>query len=387
MGADREAKLKRNTTWIWVVIFTSVIIIAGAFTIPKINQLWKAPLGPALDLPTYTPEPIKIGPFEFSPPSLGGLLAQPTTEPSEPMAETTAEPQVENVVEKEPLCGGPPVMTLLAIGIDTKDPTYLYGLADATRVVKVDFVTPKVTILSIPRDLWVEIPDISDHYGITHGKLNQAYFYGTPGMAYYDGPGEGPGLMARTLEHNFGVRVDHYGALNVSTFEKIIDAIGGIDVYLPYSIDASSQPSRDGKKRYFPEGENHLTGEDAIRISRTRMPYSDLTRIDHQSLIIQAIKEKLLNPSVLPRIPKIINAFEDSVITDLSLEQMSQLTCLLPHLSDENLYFANIPEELMTAGMLYSPQMREETFVFQANMEEIGQFIQRTLNNDTQPDS
>ena len=53
---------------------------------------------------------------------------------------------------------------------------YLYGLADEIRVVRVDFVTPKVTVLALPRDLWVEIPEIEDAYGITHGKLNQAYF-------------------------------------------------------------------------------------------------------------------------------------------------------------------------------------------------------------------
>ena len=73
------------------------------------------------------------------------------------------------------------------------------------RVIRVDFVEPRVQVMTFPRDLYVEIPEIEDHYGITHGKLNQAYLYGNPGYGYYDGPGRGPGLSvpdfsSRTLE-------------------------------------------------------------------------------------------------------------------------------------------------------------------------------------------
>jgi anionic cell wall polymer biosynthesis LytR-Cps2A-Psr (LCP) family protein len=91
-------------------------------------------------------------------------------------------------------------MTVLALGIDGSF-DYRYGISDVIRVVRVDFVTPKVTVLSLPRDLWVEIPEIENSYNITHGKLNQAYFYGTPGMGY-----KGPGRAQdqRTLDLNFG---------------------------------------------------------------------------------------------------------------------------------------------------------------------------------------
>jgi anionic cell wall polymer biosynthesis LytR-Cps2A-Psr (LCP) family protein len=74
-------------------------------------------------------------------------------------------------------------MTILAVGADNRADNYIYGLADVIRLVDIDFVTPRVTVFSLPRDLWVEIPDISDHYGITHGKLNQAYFMEHPGWA------------------------------------------------------------------------------------------------------------------------------------------------------------------------------------------------------------
>ena len=101
-------------------------------------------------------------------------------------------------------------MFILLIGSDTRTDNYHAGLSDFIRIVRVDFINPGLTYLAFQRDLYVEIPWISAHSGITHGKLNQAYFYGNPGIGYYDGPGQGPGLLAETLKHNFGVRVDHY---------------------------------------------------------------------------------------------------------------------------------------------------------------------------------
>ena len=127
-------------------------------------------------------------------------------------------------------------MFVLGVGADSGQ-DYRYGLADVIRVARIDFIIPRVTMLAMPRDLWVEIPEINTKYDITHGKLNQAYFYGGPGMGYYDGPGGAPGLLARTLDLNFGLRVDHYGAVNMQTFVKIVDAVGGIDIYLPRMND------------------------------------------------------------------------------------------------------------------------------------------------------
>ena len=131
-------------------------------------------------------------------------------------------------------------MNILAVGSDARGDHYLYGLADVIRLVRVDFVNARVSILEVPRDLWVQIPEIADHYDISQGKLNQSYLYGNKGLGYYDGPGEGPGLLARTLNLNFGAQPDHYLAVNMHTFEAIVDAIGGIDVYLPYEISVKS---------------------------------------------------------------------------------------------------------------------------------------------------
>ncbi len=370
----------KNRALITGGLLITAILIAGLAAYPTLQKKWAAPLGPALNLPTYTPTSAAITTLEPSPVTSStarSTLAQPTSTSISQAAAVQSTTEPDPTATPEPLCGGPALMTILAVGVDTDDDSYTYGLGDAIRVARVDFVTPKISVLSIPRDLWVEIPGISDHYGITHGKLNQSFFYGSPGMAYYDGSGGGPGLMAETLDLNFALRVDHYGALNMITFSRIVDAIGGIDINLPNDVDGTPTNSRTEDMGYFTAGNNHFTGDEAMRFSRIRKRYNDFTRMDHQTMVICAIREKILSPAVLPKIPQIIGAFKDSVVTDLSLEQMSQLACLLPKVDAENLLFTGLPDDLFTPGRVYSPQMRDNTFIMEADMEELRQVIQQ----------
>jgi len=269
-------------------------------------------------------------------------------------------------------------MIILGIGADSGI-DYNYGLADVIRIVRVDFTIPKVTVLSMPRDLWVELPDIENPYGITHGKLNQAYFYGNPGMGYYQGVGDGPGLLAHTLDYNFGLRVDHYGAVNMQTFVKIVNAVGGIDLYLPYPVDGRPIDDKTEDMGYFRSGNWHFNGDQALRFARIRKKYNDFTRMDHQNMVICALKEKITSPEVITKIPKIIASFNDSVLTDLSPEQFSQLACLAPKLKRENLLFTSLPEEILTPGRVYSPQQKDNTFIMQADYDVIRDYVSQFM--------
>jgi LCP family protein required for cell wall assembly len=383
----------RTSKWKLVLIISGIflipLVILALVLYPKAKQQWSAPLGPSLDLPTHTPssasEPISS---ELNPPTALASKADSNTSTLEATSTESEVVPTETLVPTttpEPLCGGPPAMTVLALGIDGDD--YLYGLSDVIRVVRVDFVTPKVTVLSIPRDLWVEIPEIEEHYGLTHGKLNQAYFYGTPGMGYYDGPGAGAGLLARTLDLNFDLQVDHYGAVNMQTFVKIVDAVGGIEIYLPTDVDGTPIDDKTEDMGYFYAGQQHFTGDEALRFSRIRKRYNGFARISNQNMVLCALKEKIVSPAVLPRIPQIINAFQDSVLTDLSPEQLAQMACLVPKLDSENLVFASISEDLLTPARVYSPQQKATTFVYEADVdvirEIIDQFMAGTLTSDS----
>ena len=354
-----------------------LLTIAGMVFYPQLQQRWSAPLGPGLELPTYTA-------------TLAGqsrLQATASPTPAEQVESASADhptptsaPQPLDALTPtpRPLCGGPALMTILAIGADSGS-DYKYGLADVIRIARVDFVTPKISVLSMPRDLWVEIPGITEPYGITHGKLNQAYFYGGPGMGYYKGPGAGPGLLARTLDLNFGLRVDHYGAVNMQTFVKIVDAVGGIDIYLPNDVDGRPIDDKTEDMGYFSAGQQQFNGDQALRFARIRKKYNDFTRMDHQNMVICALKEKITRPAVLPKIPQIIAAFQGAVLTDLSLEQIGQLACLAPRLKRENILFTSLPEEILTPGRVYSPQQKNETFVMQADYEVIRDYTTRFM--------
>src|SRR5215207_6465414 len=190
------------------------------------------------------------------------------------------------------LCGAPPVMNILAIGADTRGDNYTYGLADVIRLVRVDFVNPKVTVLEFPRDLWVEIPDIADNInGQDHEKLNQAYLYGNPGFGYTDDPAQGPGLLARALTLNFGTQIDHYAAVNMRTFEKIVNAVGGIDVTLPKTVDGRTADDNN-RLLLFPAGTHHLDGVRALTLARIRIE-GGFARADNQNRVLCALRGKL----------------------------------------------------------------------------------------------
>ena len=334
-------------------IFLLVFITAGSISL----KLYRQPLGPALDLPTAT----KVVP---------SLTTFPIQEVSANSTATEIQPTLTHT--PQPLCGGPSVMNILAIGSDARGNHYLYGLADVIRLVRVDFVNARVSILEVPRDLWVEIPEIADHYDITHGKLNQSYLYGNKGLGYYDGPGEGPGLLARTLNQNFGARPDNYIAVNMKTFEAIVDAVDGIDVYLPYDVEVFTPEYPDG---YGVEaGQHHFDGATALWVARIRQ-YGTFSRAENQNIIMCALRKKLLSPAIVPAIPQFVRDFQRYVQTDLSPEQINQLACLATQMEGANVVFASFPMELFSVKKTFDPQAKATTSTLDADFSTLREYV------------
>jgi LCP family protein required for cell wall assembly len=283
------------------------------------------------------------------------------------------------------LCGMPSVMNILVIGSDTRGDKYLYGLADAIRLIRIDTVTPKVTVLEFPRDLWVEIPDIADNLnGQDHEKLNQAYLYGNPGFGYTDDPAQGPGLLARTLALNFGTRIDHYAAVNMRTFVRIVDAVGGIDINLPDTVDGRT--AEDTSERLlFPKGENHLDGTRALTLARIRIE-GTFARGDNQNMVLCALRKRLTSAAVLSSIPDLIKSFQGAVQTDLSPAQLGQLACIGTQIQTTNITFASFPETLFTQGRVHDPVFGKSTFVWDADYDVLREYVTQ-FNDGTWPTS
>jgi len=352
----------RRVRPIIILGIAAAALVAVVVSASAVSNRLARPLGPALELPTST-----------SALNIPAVVLAPGADAANSPASPT----------QKPLCGGPATMVLLGIGADNRQDNYLYGLADAIRVARVDFRVPALSVLTIPRDLWVEIPEISDHYGITHGKLNQAYLYGNPGMGYYDGPGAGPGLLARTLDLNYGLRPDHYGAVNMQTFVRLVDAVGGIDLDLDQPVDGRPVDEKTEDMGYFDAGQHHMNGETALRFSRIRKIDSGFRRDDRQTQVLCALKDKLLSPQGLVNLPKIVTAFQGSVLTDLSPAQLAQLACVAPMIDPTNLRFASLPDDLMQPA-----RNAEGSFILRADSERLKDLIQSFLAGSwpTEPD-
>jgi len=272
------------------------------------------------------------------------------------------------------LCGGPPAMFILLIGSDARSDSYEIGLADAIRLVRVDFVTPGIRVLTFPRDLYVEIPGLEKYNGSTHGKLNQAFLYGNPGYGYFDGYGQGPGLTALTLEQNFGATTNHYLAVNLQTLVRFVDALGGIDINMPYTLDGRVQGSKD-PNRLFKAGSLHLDGYRTMLLARLR-PNGDFKRSEIQNLILEAVADQMLDPSALPGWLKLFGTFHDSVQTDISPVQVGQLTCLAVHVDPEGVEFVAFPEALFKSTRVQDPVLGN-TSIMEANFDVLKKYVQK----------
>ncbi len=272
-----------------------------------------------------------------------------------------------------PICGGPDSMFILLVGSDSRSDDYYAGLADSMRIVRADFVNPGLMFLTFQRDLYVEIPGISGHAGITHGKLNQAYLYGNPGFGYYSGQGQGPGLLAATMQQNFGTHIDHYVAVNLRTFARVVDALGGIDIDLPAAVDGRTKTSPD-KALFFPAGKQHLDGNRALILARLR-PDGDLERSARQDLLLQALGAKILSPSNLPQMPKVIEAFYTSVQTDLGADDLAKLLCLGARIDPQKIQSVNFPAALFTPGRVQDPVLGY-TFVWDVDFNMLRAYVE-----------
>lgn len=338
------------------VIALCLIVGLGFYTYQIYQTVAAQPLGPSL--PTFAPQTM--------PPTW--TVAPESVSSSTPQGLVTYVPTV-SFPTNTPVakCGGPGLMNILVIGSDARGDNYTYGLADVIRLVRVDFVTPKITVLEFPRDLWVEIPHIADNInGQDHEKLNQAFLYGNAGFKYWDDPTEGSGLLALTLNINFGTQIDHYITVNMRTFENIVNALGGIDVTIPNE--------EVSKTTNLPVGTSHLNGSEALKLVRNREG-GTFERGDNQNLVVCALRKKINSPAIVTQIPQLIEAFQDNIRTDFTPEQISQLACLATQMPPENISLISFPSEIFTQTREYDPVFDKRISVLKADFNIIKNYV------------
>lgn len=263
-------------------------------------------------------------------------------------------------------CHNLPTMTILGIGTDVRPGERRYGLTDVMRAVRVDFRQQRVTALEFPRDLWVYIPEIKKNLNTEYQKLNTAYAYGSPDF--------GPSLLARTLDRNFGLQVDHYIVANMNVFADVVDALGGLDVTIPDGgIDGRTSTDRSARL-VFPEGPQHLNGEQALTLARMRKG-SIFERADHQNMVMCALRKKIERPETILQLPAIINSFMDNIQTDLTPQQISQLACLGTQMPRSNITFTSFPLELFMPDEVYDPVLEQNVSVYKADFRTMRSYV------------
>ena len=252
-----------------------------------------------------------------------GLVAKPSPgaerPDATPTAPSTATPLPDPFAEV-PVWQSPDRVTILLLGLDMgDDDPRLPTRSDTMILVTVDPVHKRAGMLSIPRDLWVPIP------GHGENKINTAHFFGE-----VDKAGGGPALAVKTVEYNFGVRVNYYARVDFHGFEELIDAIGGVtlDVERPIRDDdypIASEKSGRTRRIYIPTGLQHMDGAQALRYARSRHADNDFGRNHRQQAVLLAARTQILQPSILPRVPQMIGILRSALQTDVPLTDVLPL--------------------------------------------------------------
>lgn len=218
----------------------------------------------------------------------------------------------------------------LILGIDQR-PGDKDWRTDSILLAAVDWKARRVGIVSIPRDLYVEIP------GVGETRINRADYIGE--STKY--PGGGPALLRRVLTQTLGLDFQHYVRINMQQFERIVDTLGGVTVTLPctlYEAVPDSHSPTGLAEWTLPAGANWLNGENARRFATFRYYSSDFDRARRQQMLLWALRDRALQINVIPRLPELWAAFRDTVQTDLSLPEIIRLAQLALQLKPEHVH-------------------------------------------------
>lgn len=200
-----------------------------------------------------------------------------------------------------------PIRTnILLLGTDDSPERGNVGRTDSIILASIVPLEPYIGMLSIPRDLWVTIPNVGEQ------RINTAYFF-----AEANQPGTGSEAAMETIRRNFGVPVRYHIVIHMSGMAAVVDALGGIDVQLNTSTNG------------FPAGTHHLNGTQALALARDRSASDDFSRMASAQVLISASLAKLMQPTSWQYLPQFVVALSRTVETNIPLWQYPRLLFVL----------------------------------------------------------
>ncbi|HXD10716.1 MAG TPA: LCP family protein [Anaerolineales bacterium] len=333
---------------IWQITIIAALLLAGC----GLN----ASAQPALPFelvtvaPNASPTATPFQPIPWTP--TGTLLSQLAVDSASSIAAIPAATQTEiptvdpnlliNTVAPQPtidtsgsqvLNNGQETVNFLLIGSDKRP-----GTSFRTDTMVVAILRPnegQVSLISIPRDLWVSIP------GWENQRINTAYQHGI----LTDYPGGGPGLLKDTIQYNLGIRIDHTALVDFDGFRQIVDTLGGVDVPVscPYTdwhlIDPTYNPEVETNWSLYTvdSGVVHMDGDLALWYARSRQKSNDFDRGRRQQEVLRALFSQALQTGTISRIPELYNDFNSTVETDLGLGDILQLSLYAPKMTSADI--------------------------------------------------
>ncbi len=291
--------------------------------------------------PTLTPAPTDAPVVDNPTPTSDAVAVEPTVE-SQAVAEATVEI---NLAAADPLAAyswdDPRQIRILLLGIDQRSGTNdneQYFRTDTMMVVNIDPVTKQIGVLSIPRDLWVDIPD-----GGLAARINTANARGDSG-GY---PGGGPALAAATIQDQLGLRTDYFIRINFDVFTAVVDLLspGGVEICVKEVIDDPDYPDAGFGTipvRFDP-GCQMLDAEHLLQYARTRATQgADFDRARRQQEVLKAMQAEVASlegiTNLVAQAPSLYDELKDSVVTNMPLDQIIRLGLLIREIPTDNIH-------------------------------------------------
>ncbi len=225
-------------------------------------------------------------------------------------------------------------VNIAVMGSDRR-PEWSEWHTDAIHIVSIQVDRATVTVISIPRDLYVYIPNF------WMSRINFADFYGDA----YGYPGGGTALLRDTLLYNLGISIDHTVRTDFDGLIGIVDTLGGIDVPVHCRL-SDHWPYADENGEYpiftLEPGMHHLDGEQALWYARSRMTSSVFSRERRQQQVLRAIWQQGRNTDVLRQLPTLWGQVQDMVVTDMGFDDVAELAQVAFLVQEQNIRFYNI---------------------------------------------
>jgi LCP family protein required for cell wall assembly len=247
---------------------------------------------------------------------------------------------IEIAFHPEQLFPGQTRLNILCMGLDRnwteQDLPYSRGTrTDTMMAVSLDLTSHHVNVLSVPRDLRVEIP------GHGYSKINDAYRFGNVDLA------------VQTINQFLGIPMDYYVVVKLGAVRRFVDAIGGITLDVEKDMDYED---RWGKLFiHLKKGVQHLSGDQVEGYMRFRHDAeSDFGRMRRQQQAIRAVLAQLQSPRIATYVPRLIDAFSQSIETNLTRDQILGLARMFHQVQPEEVTSESLPGlDRMRNGISY----------------------------------